>query len=439
MGDVESFAKSLEGKLKKDALSFDQGARLAYSVDNSRLWHMPDCVAWPCNEAEVVEIAKAANETKFPIHVRGRGTATTGSSLAQGGGAVVSTERLDRIIEIDSASRIATVEPGVITGDLAKKLGEAGLHWPPDPSSFPYCSIGGNIATAAAGPRGLRHGGVRENVLAARAVTGAGKVVTSGARVQKSSVGYDFARLLVGSEGTLAIITEATLRLFPLPGAELCSVASFDSVAGALEAVKRLMQSKASPSIAEFMDDGCLSLAGRGGLPKDAASVLMLAAEGADETAAMREMERTKDAVKSASLLSCEACDKNEPPWSMRKVLSQKLREVALHKINEDVSVPVGRLVGLVGMVRGLCNDKGIQNLNFGHAGAGNIHVNLLYDDDKDRDKAEEVVKQMMEWVVDVGGSISGEHGVGIAKRRFLPLQVDGESLVLMSRLKGCL
>ena len=441
MNEVES-AETLRGSLARvlpdGALSFDEGVRLAYSTDNSRLRHLPDCVSWPESEDEVAAIVKVANETRVPVHVRGRGTATTGSSLAEGGGLVVSTERMDKIIEIDSASRTATVQPGVVNGDLAKELLEHGLFWPPDPSSAPYCSVGGNIATSAAGPRGVRYGGVRENVLAVRAVCGDGRVVRSGARVHKSSVGYDLARLLVGSEGTLAIITEATLRLVPAPGATEFVVAAYANADEALGAVASLMASSAYPAQVEFVDEGCLELVGDGvgDLPHGAKALLLLSAEGLDEGAATREMQAITEAIAGSSPLAIVSSSNRASLWSVRKVLSQRLRDVASNKVNEDLTVPVGRLAELVALAKGLCSEAGIRNLNFGHAGLGNLHVNLLFDDASDMDRAYGIVAKLMEWVVKAGGSISGEHGIGITKRGFLPLQVDDNSQELMSRIK---
>ena len=434
----ETLRGSLARVLPGDALSFDEGVRLAYSTDNSRLRHLPDCVAWPASEDEVAAIVKVANETRAPVHVRGRGTATTGSSLAEGGGMVVSTERMDKIVDIDSASRTATVQPGVVNGDLAKALLERGLLWPPDPSSAPYCSVGGNIATAAAGPRGVRYGGVRENVLAVRAVCGDGRVVRSGARVHKSSVGYDLARLLVGSEGTLAIVTEATLRLVPVPGAAEFTVAAFACADDALGAVARLMESSANPAQVEFVDEGCLELVGEdaGSLPNGAKALLLLSAEGLDKRAATREMQAITEAISGPPLLASVDVSGKDSLWSVRKVLSQRLRDVASNKVNEDLTVPVDRLAELVALAKGLCSEAGIRNLNFGHAGLGNLHVNLLFDDASDMDRAHGIVAKLMEWVVKAGGSISGEHGIGITKRGFLPLQVDANSQELMSRIK---
>lgn len=428
--------EALAAALPEGRFAFDEAARRAYSTDNSRLSFLPDCVAWPEGEEEAAKAVKAANHTGTPVYVRGRGTSTTGSSLAEGGGMVLSTERMDGIVRIDEASRTATVGPGVITGDLAKELEGRGLFWPPDPSSAPYCSVGGNIATAAAGPRGVRYGGVRENVLAVRAVCGDGSVVRSGARVHKSSVGYDIARLLVGSEGTLAVVTEATLRLFPLPKAAERAAAAFPTSADALRAVGRIMRSRESPSAVEFVDEGCIELIGDEGLTGKAGALLLLEAEGPDAEGAGRAMESVHKAIEGGPKAELLTQDEGGKAWEARKVLSQRLRDAGAVKVNEDVAVPVPKLEELVDLARKLAAEAGFRNLNFGHAGLGNLHVNLLFDDPADRDRAMDVVRKVMEFVVLSGGSISGEHGIGIAKRQFLSVQVDEQSLALQERIK---
>ena len=425
--------------LPEGRVSDDRALLRAYSVDNSGLSHAPDIVAWPTTEAEVATVVRAANETGTPLCARGRATATTGASLAEQGGIVLSTERMDKIVSIEPAGRTATVEPGVINGDLARELAGSGMLWPPDPSSAPYCTVGGNLATAAAGPRGVKYGGVRENVLAVRAVCGDGSVVASGAAVHKHAAGYDLARLIVGSEGTLAVITQATLKLVPAPAARTLAAATFASSAQALSAVEEVMASPATPSAVEFLDEGCVRMVEgeAGGLGAGVGAALLLAVDSPGEQAAAAEMGRVLEAV-VASGGSFASGARGEELWAVRPVLSQRLREVAPVKVNEDVVVPVPELAGLVGHVQKACDKAGVKNVNFGHAGLGNLHVNLLVGEDgKEREAAMGIVADLMERVVGLGGCISGEHGVGIAKRGFMPMQADGATLALMRRVKA--
>ena len=353
---------------------------------------------------------------------------------------VLSTERLDRILAVDPAARTATAEPGVLNGDLAAALAKEGMFWPPDPSSANYCSLGGNLATAAAGPRGLKYGGVRENVLALRAVAGSGELLAAGAPVAKAVAGYDLARLLIGSEGSLAVITAATLKLAPLPGAARRAVAAYASAAEALAAVEAVQRGPLTLAALEFIDGGCLELV-RGAaplLPAAAKSLLLLECDGLDEEAAAAGMRRLRATLEpTAGLLELDDGPAGAGLWSLRKVLSQKLREVASVKINEDVVVPVSRLAELQAFIADRAGKARLRCLVFGHAGAGNLHVNVLFDDEGDRRaRAAELVGAIMAKAVALDGCVSGEHGIGIAKREFLPLQLDAGARALSRRVK---
>lgn len=436
----EGLRARLAALLGPDGTSAEEAVRLAYATDNSRRVHVPDLVAWPQDEAQVAATVRLANETATPLYVRGRGTATTGASLAERGGVVLSTERLDRILAIDPAARTATVEPGVLNGALAAALAAQGMFWPPDPSSANYCSVGGNLATAAAGPRGLKYGGVRENVLALRAIAGSGELLAAGAPVPKAVAGYDLARLLLGSEGSLAVITAATLRLAPLPGAARRAVASYASEAEAAAAVAAVQRSPLTLAALEFLDAGCIDLvrAAAPELPAAARALLLLECDGLDEDAAAAGLRRLEEVLApTAGLLELDAGAGGAGLWRLRKVLSQKLREVASVKINEDVVVPASRLAELLAFIAARAAEARLRCLSFGHAGAGNLHVNVLFDDEGDRRaRAGRLVAAIMEQAVALDGCVSGEHGIGIAKRGFLPLQLDAGARAISRRVK---
>ena len=443
--DITGAYKRLREDLSSGAVSNEEAVCIAYASDNSRRQHVPDIVVWPATEAEVEAVVRIANATSVPVCVRGRGSATTGASLAEHGGIVLSTEKMDAVLAIDAVSRTATVQPGVLNGALAQALTEHGMFWPPDPSSSPYCSVGGNLATAAAGPRGVKYGGVRENVLALRAVCGNGQIISCGAPVPKSVAGYDLARLLVGSEGTLAIITAATLKLLPTPGASARTVASFPSSRAALAAVGRLMAGPITPAAVEFLDEGCLKLVSSDSNalgPAGVGAMLLLEVQASDAAAAARELDCVRELVTgpsdSSELLAFTTDAAADDLWEVRKVLSQRLRDIAGLKINEDIVVPVSRLAELIAFVQEACTKEGLLNVNFGHAGLGNIHLNLLFDDKSEAavTAAYALVGRIMEYVVAMGGSISGEHGIGLAKREYLPIQVDAATLKLMRAVK---
>ncbi len=438
---MDNALQRLQTTIAASRFSTVVAVRVAYATDSSQRNFVPDVVVWPESAAEVAQVIAIANEGPVPVYVRGRGSATTGASLAEQGGILMSTERMDKIIAIDTATRTATVEPGVINADLNQTLQKYGLFWPPDPSSRAYCTIGGNLATAAAGPTGVKYGGVRENVLAIEAVCGSGATIACGAKVPKLVVGYDLARLIVGSEGTLAVVTAATLKLWPILNARRAAVATYSSSDAALSAVANLMAGKSEPESVEFLDEGCCGLARDAGadLPATVGALLMLSVAAEEDAQARAQLEQIRAALTGAGrLLEFIETDMQSPLWQARKVMSQKLKDVAAEKINEDVVVPVGQLAGLVKFMQSSCRDTGITNLNFGHAGVGNLHVNLLFDpaDRKVAEIAQKIVADLMAEVVAKGGGISGEHGVGITKREFLPAQYDSSTLKLMRAIK---
>ena len=424
--------------LAADQILTDQADCLSYGSDNSRLLHPPDAVVLPTTEREVAAVVAIAYQNRIPLNPRGRGTATTGASLAEQGGITLATDWLASRLDIDPVARSATVAPGVLNGELQAAAGLQGLFWPPDPSSSAYCSVGGNLATAAAGPRGLKYGGTRENVLGLRAVTGTGAVISCGSASAKCVAGYDLGRLIIGSEGTLAVITEAVLRLVPKPGARRGLMAGFDSAKAALQAAGAIMACSATPAALEFLDEGCLNLIGSAaGARPDGAALLIIETEGADDRVAAADLASVRAALGRVAGL-VDLCAGGAEIWSLRKSLSQRLREVANLKINEDVAVPLSQLVGLVELLSRECCQAGIGNLNFGHAGAGNLHVNLLLDADdrQQKEHARKILGKLFKYVVDCSGAVSGEHGIGLVKREFLPLQVDADTAQLMTGIK---
>ena len=428
VNNLAHILQELKTHLASDSFSSDEAVCIAYASDNSRLFFQPSVVVWPNNENEVVKIVKLANKYQFPFVVRGRGTATTGSSLTEQSGMVISTERLNAIKHIDATTRITTVEPGVLNGDLAKELAKDNLFWAPDPSSFNYCSIGGNLATAAAGPRGIKYGGVRENVLAVRAVCRDGTIINTGAKVPKSSVGLDLTRLIIGSEGSLAIITEATLKLLPIPKYQEKFVLFFQSSSSAISAVNKIMQSYLTPSTLEFIDEGCIELIkAEVKLLPNTISLLMLELDGNNQAGIVEEKQDLLNLIKENNgFIDYQDNKDNQEIWNVRKVLSQKLREAANKKINEDIVVPVSKLDIFIKFIQAESKKQNLQNLNFGHAGVGNLHVNILCENNEEEiSKAENLIADMMQKVVDLEGSISGEHGIGIAKRKYQSLQID--------------
>jgi len=423
-------------------LLLDPAECLAYSYDNSRRQSLPDAVALPTTPEQVQAIVRLCRSHGTAITARGRGTNTTGASVPVRGGLVVSFERMNRIVDIRPGDRVAVVEPGLLNGDLQQALREHGLFWPPDPTSAPYCTIGGNLACNAGGPRAVKYGATRDNVLAITAITGAGELVRFGAATSKGSSGYDLSRLLIGSEGTLALIVEATLKLTPLAPQRRALRALYRDVAAAAQAVSRLMAQPVTPSMLEFMDAACVRLAREVGgveLP-EAGALLMIEADG-DSAVLASALVALETAARGDGCLAVDSANDEsarEKLWAARKALSPALRTIAPGKINEDVVVPVSRIPALVERVDAIAEQQQLTIVCFGHAGNGNLHVNILYDphDSAVVARAELALAQVFETTLALDGQLSGEHGIGLAKREFMARAFDPATLAAMRAIK---
>ena len=425
-----------------DALLTDPGECLAYGYDNSKRRAAPSAVVLPENADQVQRLVQLCREHRTPITARGRGTNTTGASVPIEGGVVVSFERMNRILRISPDDRVAVVEPGVLNGDLQAALAEHGLFWPPDPTSAPYSSVGGNLACNAGGPRAVRWGSSRDNVLGLVAITGCGERIRCGAPTSKDSTGYDLSRLVVGSEGTLALIVEASLKLSAKPESRRSLRALYRDTGSAARAVGRLMVQAELPSALEFMDAEAVRLAReRGGADiPDAGALLMIEVESA-EGAVDAARDALETAARNDGLIAIDRADdaqQRESLWAARRALSPALRSVAPGKINEDVVVPVSRLAELVTRLQTLATRHDTHVVSFGHAGNGNLHVNLLHDpaDAAQTKRAHACLDEVFASVIELGGTLSGEHGIGLAKRDWMARAFDTDTLATMRRVK---
>jgi len=415
----------------------------AYGYDNSRRQALPEAVVFPTSHAQTVELARLCNEHRVPLTARGRGTGTTGATVPLRGGVVASFERMAQVVEFSPGNRYIVVEPGLTNQALQDFLKPHGFFWPPDPTSAAFCSIGGNLAYNSAGPRAVKYGTPRENTLALRAVTGQGTEIRTGVFTTKGVVGYDLTRLLLGSEGTLALITEATLKLTPLPEAKRTMRAIYADVDHATEAITRIMAQPAIPCALEFIDGNAIELIrrySRADLPERAGALLMIEVDGFAEGMAV-QVESVQRAAQNEGLLEfrvAETADEVEALWQTRKALSPALRKIAPKKINEDVVVPVTELPVLISGLNELSQRYEIAIVNFGHAGNGNIHVNLLFDPAKpgETEKAHECLGEMFSLVLRLRGTLSGEHGVGLEKRDYVDREIDTGALALMRAVK---
>jgi D-lactate dehydrogenase len=421
----------------------DPADRWAYGYDNSRRQAMPDLVAFAQGPEDVLEVVRLCNRHRVPLVARGRGTGTTGATVPIAGGVVLSFERMDRVLEVSPGDRLLVVEPGVTNQAAQDAAGAQGFFWPPDPTSSAYCTIGGNLGHNSAGPRAVKYGTPRENTLGLRAVTGAGEAIRTGVRTTKGVVGYDLTRLIIGSEGTLAVVTEATLKLTPLPEARRAIRAVYRDIHGAAAAITRMMRQAVTPSALEYIGGlGVDLVRGSPGvsLPAGASALLLVEVDG--PAACLEDAARViGDAARGAGLLECSVATRdaeNAELWAARKALSPALRTLAPKKINEDVAVPVSRLPALIEGLEQLSATHRIPIVNFGHAGNGNIHTNLMVHPEREGEieRGQRCLSEVFDLVLSLGGTLSGEHGVGVEKRDFVAREIDPATLAVMRGIK---
>lgn len=437
-----AFLDRLHATFPADAVATSDTERRAFAHDNSRHAQVPDAVVFPTTHDQVEALVRACREHRVPLTARGGGTSSTGASVPMQGGVVACFTRMNRIVRIAPDDRLAVVEPGVTNEALQQALAPHGFFWAPDPGSAPWCTVGGNLACNASGPHAVKYGSTRDNVLGLRAVAGNGESFRCGTQTTKSAIGYDLTRLLVGSEGTLAAITEVTLKLTPKPLAVRTLRATYRDTAAAIRAVARIMAQPATPCALEFMDALALKLA-RDHQPEanvpEAEALLMIELDGApgalDAATAAVEGAARVDGLVQLEVARDEA--QTRALWAARKALSFAQRAATQHKVNEDVVVPVSRLPELVDGVRRLAEKHAVPIVSFGHAGNGNLHVNFLPRDVDEIERAYAALPELFALVIALGGTISGEHGIGVVKRDYLPLALGTGTIAMMRAVKA--
>ncbi|MES0445206.1 MAG: FAD-linked oxidase C-terminal domain-containing protein [Desulfobacterales bacterium] len=414
-----------------------------YAYDATAQSYLPDAVLFPRNAEEISAILNLANKDGFFVIPRGSGSGMTGGSLAVRGGVILVMSRLDRILEIDKDNLIARAEPGVVTGRFHRAVEKEGLFYPPDPASSEFSTLGGNLAECAGGPRAVKYGVTRDYVLGLEAVLPTGEIVHTGVQTAKGVVGYDLTRLLVGSEGTLGIITRMTLRLLPLPEAVRALTAVFDKMEKAAETVSEVIRCGFIPRTIEYMDNAsirCVESHLKIGLPVEAEALLLIEVDGkvdeADMLIAQLKTVCMSQGAKSVKIAENEAEVANL--WKARKAISPALFKYGPDKINEDIVVPRSRIPDMVRKINALKEETGLTMVSFGHAGDGNIHFNIMLDKNNKAElkKAEDAIEAVFDHTLELGGTISGEHGVGITKAAYIAKEIGHVEIDLMKKIK---
>jgi len=417
---------------------------VAFSYDGTFLARRPAAVALPVSTAEVSAIVSIADRAGVRVVTRGAGTSLTGGTVpAAPGELVLDLARMDRILAIDREDMTATVEAGVVTADLHRAVEAEGLFYPPDPASLAVSTIGGNLACNAGGPRGLKYGVTRDYALALEVVLADGRVTWTGSRTMKNATGYALTQLFVGSEGTLGIITRAVLRLIARPAAERTVLVTFDHLDAAAALVGRVLAIGVVPATIELVDRVCLDAVEAYrplGLPGETEAVLLFRLDGS-EASVRSDLEMLEELAKLAGVRELRVAaraDEADVLWQARRAVSPALARLRPNKLGEDIVVPRGAVVELVRQIGQISERWGLPIAVFGHIGDGNLHPNILFDA---ADPAE--VQRMLGASADLfaaaltlGGTLSGEHGIGILKKDFLPLAVDPVALTLMRELK---
>lgn len=423
----------------------EEALERAASDETEDLVFMPDVVVAPASTDDVVAVMRLATRHRIPVTPRGAGTGLSGGALPVYGGIVLSTARLNRILEIDRANLMAVVEPGVITQVFQEAVEAQGLFYPPDPASRGSCFLGGNLAECSGGPRAVKYGVTRDFVTGIEAVLPNGDIVRHGGKLLKNVSGYNLTQLIIGSEGTLAVITKIWFRLLPLPPYRTMLLVPFDDLESCARAVPAIMHAGIVPSVLEFLERDAIAITeehlGRSFPGSGAAAHLLIELDGGDEGVIERDAERVAEIVLAQGardVLAAETDAKMNDLWTMRRAVGTAVKSVSVYK-EEDTVVPRGNLVPLLVGVKEISARHGIRTVCYGHAGDGNLHVNILrmdMSDERWKGALEPAIREIFALTVRLGGQISGEHGIGWVQKGYLPIAVSHEEMTLMRAIK---
>ncbi|MBN1849890.1 MAG: FAD-binding protein [Deltaproteobacteria bacterium] len=414
-----------------------------HGSDGTKMAFLPDAVVFPGTSEEISQIFLLANRDRFPIIPRGAGSGMTGGALPVQAGLVLAMDRFDRILSIDTDNLIAKVETGVITAHLQERVERIGLFYPPDPASADISTIGGNVAECAGGLRGLKYGVTRDYILGLNVVLPTGEIIKTGVETVKGVAGYDLTRLIVGSEGTLAVITAVTLRLIPKPPSKKTMLAFFKDLSMAVQTVSSIISEKIMPATLEFMDHLCIRCVREEmgiDIPMNTKAILLIEVDG-DQHSIEQEAKRVESITHGLGAIRFQSATNQEDVeklWEARRNLSPSLLRLRPYKVSEDVVVPRSRLAEFISFLDLLSKKYKLPIPAFGHAGDGNIHVNIMFDkaNPTETENVNHVVKAVFQKTLEMNGTITGEHGVGITKSPYLEMEISKPAMDLMIRIK---
>lgn len=431
--------------LGEDNAYFDEAHKIAYCYDATRKRYSPDGVVFPRDESDVSEILKYCNEHKITIVPRGAGSGFTGGALASSGGIIMALEKhMNKILEIDLENMVAVVQPGVINKDLQKEVEKLGLFYPPDPASETYSTLGGNVSENSGGMRAAKYGITKDYVMALRAVLPNGDVIRAGKRTIKDVAGFNIAGILIASEGALAVITEITLKLISKPKFSKTAMGVFPSVESAMNAVFKTMAAGVTPVAMEFLDNLSIKAVEERfvrGLPTSAGAILVSEMDGNDESVINADLERLKEhfiANGASEFKVAKDANESSDIWFARRSCSQAINCYGSLKINEDITVPRSKLPALLEKISEISAKYNVTTPCFGHTGDGNVHTNVMVDknDPEAVKRGHEAITEIFKATVELGGTLSGEHGIGISKAPFMSLAFSEAEMNLFRAIK---
>lgn len=428
-------------ELGEDCIVDDADAKKVYDRDASELRFSPELVVRVQDSDQVSRLLKLANQYRFPVIPRGGGSGLAGGCLPVLGGVVLSLERMNRILSVDTANLVAEVQAGAITQTLRDAIQKKSLFFPPDPAGMDQSTIGGNAATNAGGPSCVKYGTTKDYVLGLEAVLPNGRPIRTGTRTRKGVVGYDLTHLLVGSEGTLGVITGLILKLIPLPRAVAGTSALFTSLPSAMQAVTEVLAKGHLPSAIEFLDAKCLALVGDllpFDVPGQTSALLIIEVDGAPQQVdnEINVIQQICHEIGAAHLLPASDPEQRRQIWEVRRQVSLRIHDNSALYISEDVAVPIAHISALVADLPKFEKQYGFKIYAFGHAGDGNIHLNITSQTRNHLDRVEKGVAAILSRVIQLDGTISGEHGIGEAKKKYLPMEISAESIRLQKEIK---
>ncbi len=417
-------------------------ALLCYGYDATRQMSQPQLALLAETTAQVAAAMDLAHQLHIPVFPRGAGSGMSGGSIPTGGGMVISLTRMKQILELDLDNLLVTVEPGVITGDLQEEVARYGLMYPPDPASLAFSTIGGNVAENAGGPRAVKYGVTGNYVRGLEVVLPDGSIINTGNKCVKSVSGYDLTHLFVGSEGTLGIITKILLRLVPAPAVTHTLLLAFAEMEKAALAITDMVRQHLIPSTTEFLDHHSINAIRESlpfTLPPEARTLLLVEVDG-DEESVQRESSAIQKLVEASTVMMLTASEKDERDvlWQARRSLSPAIAKIAPDKLNEDIAVPRSAIPAVLARIEAIAREVDLPIVCFGHAGDGNIHVNIMLDKSDARQAAmgEKAVKDIFAATIELGGTLSGEHGIGNTKSDFFPLEWSPATIAAMRSIK---